>query len=436
MKKSNSAIDKVGNAIRDQYPKISDSNYYQLQEVRTSFQKAVSETFIQLCFLTNSVHSLGIVSYRLKRLESIITKLDRYKTMRLSKMWDIGGCRCILKTEKQVYKLRNKIYKNLNVRDEKDYILQPQDEGYRSLHLFIECEDKKVIEVQLRSQKQHNWATLVEISDLLYDAGLKEFSRNKDLLKFHKLLATPNKMSINDKKTITSILKKYDYYNKLNEVFLRNSPKVRSQWIKIKLEDNHQYFILKTSKDEVPKILSFDSLDKAEVEYFKMFLNNTKSNIVLTHLRKPNFNQLSSAYSNYILTYHSFINEWLVIYQDLIFNSIKQSEVRKFKYNFENYMNITLNQINAIFSEVDFGIEIYQKHSSKDSKIRKMFKYWQQDLNKVANRKGKEFQQFNQMLDNEIPYTSLAGRRMRSIRSKISKEFTKKFEELNRPKES
>lgn len=432
MKLSNEKINKIGNRIRNESPNISDEGYIQLQEVRTSYQRTVSETFIQLCNLINNVDSLGIVSYRLKRLESIITKLQRYPSMSLSRMWDIGGCRCILKSEKQVYKLREKILSTLTVRKEYDYIKNPQSEGYRSVHLFVEGIDESVIEVQLRSQQQHNWATLVEISDLLFDAGLKEYGKNVDLLKFHKLLSTPDEMTINDKKETTEILKKYDYYNKLNEVFLRNSPEVRQQWIEITLRDNHQYFILKTSKDKIPQILSYDTLEKAEIEYFNMFLTNKTSNIVLTHLRKPNFNQMSTAYSNYTLTYHSFINEWLIIYQDLIFNSIQEEKVLKFKSNFENYMNITLNQIKALFKEVNFGIELQRKYGSKDSRLKKLFSYWQKDLNKLANKKGDDFLKFNKRLDENIPQNTFTGRRMKSIRNKISKEFSKNFEQASK----
>ena len=52
-------------------------------------------------------------------------------------------------------------------------------------------ESKKVIEIQIRSLEQHNWATLVEISDLLFQSKLKEFNDKKcpDLYEFHRILA-------------------------------------------------------------------------------------------------------------------------------------------------------------------------------------------------------------------------------------------------------
>ena len=432
MKKlSNTKINKVGKRIREEYPDVSDSTLYDLQTIRTAHQLSLSEVFHKLCGITKKVDGMAIVSYRLKRLDSVITKLDRYPKMSLSRMWDIGGCRCILKTEKQVYKLWKSIAKELNVRKHYDYIVDPQPEGYKAIHLFIESDQGKVIEVQIRTQKQHNWATLVEISDVLFDAGLKEFKKNIDLLEFHKFLSVPKEdLTIKNKKQIAKILKKYDYYNRLNEVFLRNSPNVRSQWIAIKQKANQKYFILKTSKDEFPQIISFENSEQAELEYFRMFLTNKSSNIVLTHFTKPNFNQISTAYSNYILTYHSFIKEWIGIYQDLIVASIENYRVIQFKQNYQEYMNLTLNQISSFVNEVKLGQTLFKASNTKDGKVKKMFKYWESDIVDMNRKKHSEFAKFNKKLDKIITPTSLQGRRIKAIKKKVIKEFYKNLDNI------
>ncbi|MFT4534654.1 MAG: hypothetical protein ACI9P5_002015 [Saprospiraceae bacterium] len=356
---TNKQIDNIGVRIRTEYPKISDEGYFDLQTIRTSYQSSVSNTFNELCDIVKKVNSLSIISYRLKRLESIIVKLQRYPKMKLNRMWDIGGCRCIVKSTKHVYKLRDHIRQKFTVRKEYDYIEKPQEEGYQSLHMFLESNNNKVIEVQIRTQQQHNWATLVEISDLLFDAGIKEFGRNRDLLLFHKLLSSKHSLSIDDKMILAKILKKYDYYNKLIEVFLRNSPQVRRQWIDIEKTPNKKYFILKTSKEEVPEILAYETFEQAEVQYFQMFLTNKSSNIVLTHLPKPNFNQISTAYSNYILTFHAFIKEWLSIYEELILQSIINNNVPDFKQNYQEYVEMTFKQISALIEEINKINELY-----------------------------------------------------------------------------
>lgn len=428
---TNKKIDKIGNRVRSEYPKLSDEVYFELQTIRTDHQNSISNIFNELCVVIKKVNSQSIVSYRLKRLESIIVKLDRYPKMKLSRMWDIGGCRCILKSAKQIYKLREHILNNFNVRKEYDYIKKPQEEGYQSLHLFIESADNKVIEVQIRTQQQHNWATLVEISDLLFDAGLKEFNKNKDLLYFHKLLSSNSQLDINDKKAIAKILRKYNYYDKLIEVFLRNSPEVRRQWVEIEQIPNQKYFILKTNQNDIPTILSFENLEQAEVEYFKMFLNNKSSNIVLTHLSKPNFNQISTAYSNYTLTYHSFIKEWLSIYEDLIFLSIEHNNVSRFKKHYKEYIDIYYKQINALIEEVKYANKLYKESDLKNGKLKKMFKYWEMDIMKQADIKGSNLKLFNGRINKEVSYSTLQGKRIRKIWNKYRKLFDDKIDALD-----
>jgi hypothetical protein len=47
----------------------------------------------------------ALVAQRIKRLSSIAAKLDRFPTMQLSQMQDIGGCRAIVATISDVHKL-------------------------------------------------------------------------------------------------------------------------------------------------------------------------------------------------------------------------------------------------------------------------------------------------------------------------------------------
>jgi ppGpp synthetase/RelA/SpoT-type nucleotidyltranferase len=53
-------------------------------------------------------------------------------------------------------------------------IIWMQTNGYRALHLYVECPiTKRIVEIQLRTKQHHNWATLVEIVDLVYNKQLK-----------------------------------------------------------------------------------------------------------------------------------------------------------------------------------------------------------------------------------------------------------------------
>jgi len=119
---------------------------------------------------------LPIVTYRIKRLESIISKLKREPGRELDRMWDIDGwCRCILYSQSSVEKVYQDLKKKFNVRREKNYNQDNKYDGYSGIHLYIdEPENGKVIKIQLRTVKQHNWATLVEIIDLVYNKKIKE----------------------------------------------------------------------------------------------------------------------------------------------------------------------------------------------------------------------------------------------------------------------
>ena len=92
-----------------------------------------------------------------------------------------------------------------------DYITTPKDTGYKSLHLIVQPSEnsKRTIEIQLRSVEEHNWATLVEITDLLYHTKLKETGTGHELSEFHKLLSIgTTRLDVEQKKKLIRIAKK------------------------------------------------------------------------------------------------------------------------------------------------------------------------------------------------------------------------------------
>src|SRR5664279_5137636 len=117
------------------------------------------------------IYAKCIIAQRIKRLSSIVAKLMRFKTMRLSMMQDIGGCRAVMETVKQVDRLVND-YKSSDIKhklhQEDDYIKNPKLSGYRGVHLVYRYNGRKSeynglkIEIQIRSDIQHAWATAVE----------------------------------------------------------------------------------------------------------------------------------------------------------------------------------------------------------------------------------------------------------------------------------
>lgn len=141
---------------------------------------------------SNKVSNKIIVARRLKRLSTIIDKLERptldgqgSNAIKLTRMQDIAGCRAIVKNLMQLKKLQRKLEQSRSVHqiiNTKDYLTRPKKSGYGGIHLVYSCYEgqkeghewkKAKVEVQLRTELQHAWATSLEIIDTLEHTKLK-----------------------------------------------------------------------------------------------------------------------------------------------------------------------------------------------------------------------------------------------------------------------
>ncbi|MPR12380.1 RelA/SpoT domain-containing protein [Microvirga tunisiensis] len=136
----------------------------------------------------------ALTAQRLKRVESILRKLQRNTQMSLCRMQDIGGCRAVVRTVADVYKIRES-YRRSRIKhhlaNEKDYIQQPKISGYRGIHLVYkynsdrtETYNNQQIELQIRSAIQHYWATAVETVGTFLDQSLKSSEGSEEWLRF------------------------------------------------------------------------------------------------------------------------------------------------------------------------------------------------------------------------------------------------------------
>jgi ppGpp synthetase/RelA/SpoT-type nucleotidyltranferase len=148
------------------------------------------------------VDKRALVAQRLKRLPSIITKLQRFHSMQLSTMQDLGGCRAVVRRVSNVDALV-RMYENVPTNaakfvSKKDYISEPKSDGYRSVHLVYEYQGHSqegafrglLIEIQLRSRLQHAWATALETIDTFTDEALKSGLGDESWKRFFALMAT------------------------------------------------------------------------------------------------------------------------------------------------------------------------------------------------------------------------------------------------------
>ncbi len=181
-----------------------DANYEEALVVinnwRSSHGFPLNTFHIGLRQRASSIDPNCVTSERIKRLASIEQKLVRFRTHRLSQMQDIGGCRAVLRSNAMVAQA-SKAYQKSDLKHKlvqvDDYILKAKRSGYRGIHLIYRYHsDRKTtynglnIEIQLRSQLQHAWATAVETVGTFIQQALKSSQGEEEWLHFFSLMGS------------------------------------------------------------------------------------------------------------------------------------------------------------------------------------------------------------------------------------------------------
>lgn len=360
---SSNEYKRLGNRIRSNPHNISEEDYQILQDLRLTYKEPLAIVFNAIERTAYKVDSNCICTYRVKRIESIVSKLIRFPHMQVNKAEDIAGCRCIMTSTENVYKLYNKLQRNKDrlpfemTGAEHDYIAQPKESGYQSIHLNVRLKgDKRVIEIQLRALEHHNWATLVEITDLLYRTKLKEYGQksNQDLFDLHRLLSKDiQELTKEEMYRIVDVAIANNYVETIGEVFARNYLEVRSKWNKLKLQHYH-FFLISTDSTGNPDFSGYLYFEEAEQAYFNKFSNNRDNrNIVLTHLQKADFTKISIAYSNYFLTFNNTLTKVLLCLSEAVVNSYKRHQLSHFNRYHQASLNIVAFWINKQMLEME-----------------------------------------------------------------------------------
>jgi len=113
-----------------------------------------------------------LVSARLKRLPSIVRKLGREESMKLTRMADIIGVRLVCKSLDDTLLLLEYLAEKIQSQGRVlNYIESPQNTGYRGIHYIVPVNQKLPgadvdstfrVEIQLRTHYQHLWALTSE----------------------------------------------------------------------------------------------------------------------------------------------------------------------------------------------------------------------------------------------------------------------------------
>lgn len=152
-----------------QYLGIENEYRYALREMSAKLENL--DDYCQSYFDHNPIHH---IESRIKTPDSILEKMQRrdynldFETLR-NYIYDIAGIRVICNYINDIYQIVNLLTKqrDLKIILKKDYIVNPKDTGYRSLHIvfaiemYLNDEVKSIpVEIQFRTIAMDMWASL------------------------------------------------------------------------------------------------------------------------------------------------------------------------------------------------------------------------------------------------------------------------------------
>lgn len=247
--------------------------------------------------------------------------------MQLSRMQDIGGIRIIVKKISDIYKIRDDINDAFphKICYERNYINNPKEDGYRCLHMIFEIQNLKDekfnglnIELQVRTELQHQWATAVEIlglyKNISYKSGLGDERTREFLCLCSNLFASSENTPIDKKYYGINLPQKLRNLNdELNILdYLRGLTVAVDQHNRITKGNNSKFclILLKLDKKTL-NLWSFSNITDAKKQYENLEKEITREkkdwDVVLISIDQ--MKSLQKAYPNYYLDSRSFVKK-------------------------------------------------------------------------------------------------------------------------------
>lgn len=331
MKYGRHQIDKAGDIIlsskkeeevKEAMDKVNDWRTLHLTAL-DSFQKSIT-----LLLDENKIKPV-FISRRLKRLTSILYKLDINPQMKLGGMQDIGGLRVVLPDVDSLEQMKivlgsNKL-KNFNFIKCMDYVNGPKESGYRSIHFiykFISDNqdvDSMKIELQIRTKLQHNWAMAVETAGLITNTPLKSSQGADEWLNFFKIVSSlfaikeslpillehqkSNYNMENLMKILYNMNKKYNYNDTLKALRVSTVEAKKNNF-------PNGYYILNINFDT--KIMQIYSFPKAKEDDAMQTYSTLEESAIdrinaVVFVSVPKMKELQEAYPSYFLDTSDFL---------------------------------------------------------------------------------------------------------------------------------
>ena len=328
-------INQAGNIIRSDNDVVSPQDKANALDVIVNWRAA--HAYPLHVFYMNLRGKAGsrkdiLVVERLKRLESITSKLRRECGMQLYRMQDLGGCRMVLPTLDEVYTYSGKFQKS-QIRHElvkvNDYILSPKKSGYRSLHLIYKFKtdtpSKEVynrypmlIELQFRTHLQHIWATALETIGLFTNQALKSGQGSKEILRFFVLVSSLFAIrencavvpgTVNDEKELIAEIEQINDQHHVLDMLKAIRTAIDHDAEQI--PDKRGYYILQLNYNtRLLKRLFFkpSELETANLMYDYLEKQRGDDPLDIVLVRAASYSAVKAAYPNYFMDIGEFID--------------------------------------------------------------------------------------------------------------------------------
>ena len=288
-----------------------------------------------------------LISRRLKRMPSILNKMLRIDGMSISNMQDIAGVRVIFPNMDLLLAFKHaceETYKSSETKkitagfvlvpvgneDRYNYIDNPKKDGYRSLHQVYRFQSKRYpelkgmqVELQLRTQLQHYWATAVETLGLILNASLKSGEGDEQYKEFFRLcgalFAYDEKTNVQSDfaaYTQTEIIEKIISLNKsINITTLLSGTTIVTNVIQRSgSKANNQYYLVQVDLD-LQKVTYMEysekQIEEAEFAYktLEKSVQEEKRNVEVVLISIDSINNLRKTYPNYYLDATEFLKK-------------------------------------------------------------------------------------------------------------------------------
>ena len=266
-------------------------------------------------------------SKRLKRMTSIIDKLKHHPDMGLGGLQDIGGARFAfddIPTLMQAYeRIKATPIEHFSLKTTYDYVAKPKESGYRSIHFVYkyQSDDENLngmlIELQIRTRLQHDWATAVETAELISQSALKASAGDENWQEYFKLVSA---IFAREEKQPTAerflTLTERDFCRQYDETERQHRFTSQLQALVgvVKTAKEHSFNLgyVVVYIDYAKKIAQLRHFDTKEIEAANELYAKTESSITresgaVVMVSVLDMNELREAYPSYFLNADEFI---------------------------------------------------------------------------------------------------------------------------------